>query len=36
MVRRDPPEGFGIVTYDTSLRRFYARHKLASVKTNLI
>lgn len=30
MVRREPPEGFGIVTYDTSLRRFYARHKLAS------
>jgi hypothetical protein len=30
MIRRDPPEGFGIVTYDTSLRRFYARHKLAS------
>ena len=29
-VRRDPPDGFGIVTYDTSLRRFYARHKLAS------
>jgi hypothetical protein len=35
MVRRDPPEGFGIVTYDTSLRRFYARHKLAARKDNV-
>lgn len=34
-VRRDPPEGFGLVTYPTSLRRFYARHALASKQDDL-
>jgi hypothetical protein len=35
MVRRPPPEGFGITTYPTSLRRFSARRKLTNRKEEL-
>lgn len=30
MVAEQPPTGFGIITHPNSLRRFYARHQLAS------
>ncbi len=36
LIRQDPPDGFGIVTYDTSLRRFYARHKMADRRENAL
>src|SRR5215204_3753386 len=34
MVRRDPPDGFGLLTYPCSLRRFAARCRLAAFEEN--